>query len=58
MATTTFVKGLVTGAAVGIALSTVINPPNKGDMKNYKKNANRAWTTVGSMIDGVMGSMH
>ena len=58
MQTNGFVKGLMTGAVVGIALSTAINPPDRGDVKKMSRNANRAWTTVGSMIDGVVGNMH
>ena len=51
-----FVKGLVTGACVGIAVSTMINPPDKKDIQRLNRSANNAWTTVGSMIDGVMGT--
>jgi len=58
MTTNGFVKGLVTGACVGIAVTAMVNPPNRSDMKKVSRNANRAWTTVGSMIDGVMGNMH
>ena len=51
-----FVKCLVTGTCVGIVISTMVNPPDSGDIKRLNRSANKAWTTVGSMIDGVMGT--
>ena len=51
-----FVKGLVTGTCVGIAVAAIINPMDKHDLKKLNNNANKAWTTVGSVIDGVVGT--
>ena len=51
-----FVKGLVTGTCVGIAISSMINPLDSSDIKRINRSANKAWTTVGSMIDGVVGT--
>jgi len=58
MQTNKYIKGLVTGACVGLAVSTMLNPMNKQDMKRLNNKANKAWTTVGSMIDGMMNTFH
>jgi len=58
MQTNKYIKGLVTGACVGLAVSSILNPMEKRDMKRLNNKANKAWTTVGSMIDGVMNNFN
>ena len=58
MQTNKYIKGLVTGACVGLAVSSIINPVDKRDMKRMNNKANKAWTTVGSMIDGVVSTFN
>jgi len=56
--TNKYIKGLVAGACVGLAVSSIVNPVDKHDMKRMGHKANKAWTTVGSMIDGVVSTFN
>ncbi|MDR1101530.1 MAG: hypothetical protein LBL34_04145 [Clostridiales bacterium] len=51
-----FVKGLVTGVTAGIVISTVINPLDSSDVRRINKGANKAFTTIGSIMDGVINT--
>lgn len=49
-----FVAGIVTGMAVGVGASMIINPMNEKDKKKIKKNASQMFTTIGAVADHVI----
>ncbi|MCL2739972.1 MAG: hypothetical protein FWE47_02085 [Oscillospiraceae bacterium] len=58
MQTNKYIKGLVTGACVGLAVSTMVGPMNKKTMKHMNHKVNKTWANVGNMIDGVMNNFN
>lgn len=57
MNTGSFLKGVATGAAIGVGISMFISPVDKKDMRRVQKNAGRLFTTVGSMLDNMLSNM-
>ena len=49
-----FVAGIVTGMAVGVGASMIINPMDEKDKKKIKKNASQMFTTIGAVADHVI----
>ncbi len=49
---TTFIAGMVAGMVMGSAVSMVVMPMNK--QKSLKKGANKAFKTLGSVIDSII----
>ena len=49
-----FVAGIVTGMAVGVGASMLINPMDEKDKKKNKKNASQMFTTIGAVADHVI----
>jgi len=49
-----FVAGIVTGMAVGVGASMLINPMDEKDKKKIKKNASQMFTTIGTVADHVI----
>lgn len=57
MNTGSFLKGVATGAAIGVSLSMIMSPVDKKDVRRVQKNASRMFTTVGSMLDNLLSNM-
>lgn len=49
-----FITGVVTGMAVGVGASMLINPMDEKDKKKIKKNATQVFTTIGAVADHVI----
>ncbi len=49
-----FITGMVTGVAVGVGATMVINPMDSKDKKRIKKNTSQVFTSIGSVADKVM----
>lgn len=49
-----FITGIVTGMAVGVGASMLINPLDEKDKKKIKKNASQVFTTIGAVADHVI----
>ncbi len=49
-----FVAGIVTGMAVGVGASMLVNPMDEKDKKKIKKNASQMFTTIGAVADHVI----
>lgn len=49
-----FITGIVTGMAVGIGASLLINPMDESDRKKLKKNTSRVFTSVGAVADQLL----
>lgn len=50
----TFVKGMMTGAAIGAAVGMIMDPIKDKNAKTMKKNTSKAFRTLGSVIDGIL----
>lgn len=51
--TGTFIKGVATGAIIGLGASLILHPMDKKDMKRMQQGSSRLFTTVGGMLDSV-----
>ncbi len=49
-----FITGIVTGMAVGIGASMLINPMDESDKKKLKKNTGQLFTAIGTVADNIM----
>lgn len=54
MSKTSFITGIVTGMAVGVGASMMINPMDEKDKKKLKKNTSQVFTTLGAVADRVI----
>ena len=54
MNTGSFVKGMVTGAVIGMGISMVANPMEERDRRRLAKRTSKMFTTIGSIADNVM----
>ncbi|OQB16003.1 MAG: hypothetical protein BWY15_00130 [Firmicutes bacterium ADurb.Bin193] len=54
MNTGSFVKGMITGAVIGIGISMVANPVDEHDRRRFAKKTSRMFTTIGQIADNVM----
>jgi Na+/proline symporter len=52
-----FVKGLVTGAVVGIAMTNIVNPIDSNDVKRWGKGTHKAFSTIGNVVDGIVNAV-
>ncbi|MCK9478941.1 MAG: hypothetical protein M0R40_05500 [Firmicutes bacterium] len=57
MNTGTFVKGMVTGAVIGMGLSMVANPMDERDRRRIVKRTSKMFTTIGSIADNMIDAM-
>lgn len=49
-----FVTGIVTGMAMGVGATMLVNPMDERDRKKIKKNASHVFTAIGSVADHVI----
>ena len=49
-----FMAGIVTGMAVGVGASMLINPMDEKDKKKIKKSASQMFTAIGTVADQIM----
>lgn len=49
-----FLKGMATGAAMGMGIALAVNPITEKDKKRFAKNTSRIFTTLGSVADNIM----
>lgn len=49
-----FVSGVVTGMAVGVGATMMLNPMDEKDKKKLKKNTTQVFTTIGAVADRVI----
>jgi len=54
MSTGSFVKGMVTGAVVGMGISMIANPVDERDRRSFAKKTSKLFTTIGSIADSFM----
>lgn len=54
MSKTSFITGIMTGMAVGVGASMMINPMDEKDKKKLKKNTSQVFTTLGAVADRVI----
>ena len=54
MSKASFITGIVTGMAVGVGASMMINPMDEKDKKKLKKNTSQMFTTLGAVADRVI----
>lgn len=54
MSKTSFITGIVTGMAMGVGASMMINPMDEKDKKKLKKNTSQVFTTLGAVADRVI----
>ena len=54
MSKTSFITGIMTGMAVGVGASMMINPMDEKDRKKLKKNTSQVFTTLGAVADRVI----
>lgn len=54
MSKCSFVTGIVTGMAIGIGASIIVNPINEKDKKRLKKNTSSLCTTIGAVADRII----
>ncbi len=57
MNTGSFVKGMVTGAIVGMGISMVANPIDGRDKKKLVRRTSRMFTTIGTIADNVLDAI-
>ena len=57
MNTGSFVKGMVTGAVIGMGISMVANPIDERDRRRIAKKISKLFTTIGSIADNVIDVM-
>lgn len=57
MNTGSFLKGVATGAAIGVSISMIMSPVDRKDVRKVQKNAGRMFTTVGSLLDNVLSNV-
>ncbi len=57
MNTGSFVKGMVTGAVVGMGVAMLANPMDNRDKKRIARRTSRIFTTIGSMADNLLDVM-
>jgi gas vesicle protein len=55
--TGSFVKGMVTGAVIGMGISMVANPIDERDRRRIAKKTSKLFTTIGSIADNVIDVM-
>ena len=49
-----FVKGMITGAMVGMAVGMILDPTHDRDRRRFRKNAGRYIRSAGSVIENLM----
>lgn len=49
-----FVSGMLTGVAVGVGASMLVNPMDEKEKKKLKKNTTQVFTTLGAVADRVI----
>ena len=54
MSTGSFVTGIVTGMAVGIGASMLMNPMDENAKKKLKKNTGQLFTAIGTVADNII----
>lgn len=57
MNTGSFIKGMVTGAVIGMGISMVANPMDERDRRRLSKKTSKVFTTIGSIADNVLDVM-
>lgn len=57
MNTGSFVKGMVTGAVIGMGISVVANPMDERDKRRIAKKTSKIFTTIGSIADNMIDAM-
>jgi gas vesicle protein len=57
MNTGSFIKGMVTGAVIGMGISMVANPIDERDRRRLAKKTSKMFTTIGSIADNVLDVM-
>ena len=55
--TGSFLKGVATGAAIGVGMSMILSPVDRKDAKKIQKGAGNVFTTVGNVLDNVFSNM-
>ncbi|MDD3765586.1 MAG: YtxH domain-containing protein [Eubacteriales bacterium] len=54
MNTGSFVKGIVTGAVIGMGISMLAVPTDERDRKRLAKKTSKVFTTLGAVADNIM----
>ena len=49
-----FVSGMLTGVAVGVGASMLVNPMDEKEKKKLKKNTTQVFATLGAVADRVI----
>ena len=49
-----FLKGMATGAVVGMGVVLAVNPINEKDKKRFAKNTSKMFTTLGTVADNIV----
>lgn len=57
MNTGSFVKGVVTGAVIGMGLSMLAVPVDERDRKRLAKKTSKVFTTLGAVADNIMDAV-
>lgn len=54
MNTGSFVKGIVTGAVIGMGVTMLASPVDERDRKRLAKKTSKMFTTLGAVADNIM----
>ncbi|MDR0405817.1 MAG: hypothetical protein LBH54_03360 [Clostridiales bacterium] len=57
MNTGSFVKGMVTGAIVGMGISMVAHPVDERDRRRIARKTSKMFTTIGTIADNILDAV-